>query len=128
MATRTFPLADVLSTTTPTLLSRRGMEGLGDLLNYMTGDTLAQWQFLRAADECAAALCDQHPLLSELQPPQGADKADLYAWLVEAERVHGGEVEVAPLADWRHQDPSVELLDRIHLAKIRTAEPERPKR
>jgi hypothetical protein len=124
--TRSFALADVLSITTPALLSRRGMDGLGDLLNYMTGDTLKTWQFLRAADECTAALCAQHPFLADLQPPQGLDKPDLYAWLVEAERTHGGLIRVTPLADWQHQDPSTELLDRIHLARLRTTESEPP--
>jgi hypothetical protein len=126
MATRTFPLADILSVTTPALLSRRGMDGLGDLLTHMTGDGLKTWQYLRAADECAAALCDQHPFLAELQPPPGADKADLYAWLVEAERQHGAELTVTPLADWQHQDPAVELLDRIHLAKLHTTDQGQP--
>jgi hypothetical protein len=124
--TRPFPLADILSVTTPALLSRRGMEGLGDLLNYMTGDDLKTWQYLRAADECASALHDQHPFLADLQPPNGVDKADLYAWLVEAERQHGEELAVTPLADWRHQDPNTELLDRIHLAKLRTTDSEPP--
>lgn len=121
--TRAFPLADVLSVTTPALLSRRGMEGLGELLNYMTGDDLKPWQFLRAADECAAALRAQHPFLADLHPPQGVDKPDLYAWLVEAERAHGGLVRVAPLADWKHQEPIAELGDRIELAKLPTVEP-----
>jgi len=123
--TGTVPLADVLSVTTPALLSRRKMDGLKDLLNYMTGDELETWQFLRAADECAAALCDQHPFLAGLQPPKGLDKADLYAWLIEAERTHGEEVEVTPLAAWQHQDPAIELLDRIHLARLRTTSEDR---
>jgi hypothetical protein len=118
--TRAFPLADVLSVTTRALLSRRRMDGLGDLLEYMTGDDLQTWQYLRAADECAAALCDQHPILASLQPPKGLDKPDLYAWLTEAERTHGGLIHVTPLADWRHQDPETELLDRIHLARLPT--------
>lgn len=121
--TRAFPLADVLSVTTPALLSRRRMDGLGGLLTYMTGDKLKTWQYLRAADECAAALCDQHPFLVDLQPPQGIDKPDLYAWLVEAERTHGGLIRVAPLADWKHQDPTDELRDRIDLARLPTTDP-----
>lgn len=123
---RPFPLADILSVTTPALLSRRRMEGLGDLLNYLTGDNLKTWQYLRAADECAVALCAQHPFLADLQPPQGLDKQDLYAWLVEAERTHGNEVTVVPLAEWQHQDPNVELLDRIHLAQLRTVDQDNP--
>ncbi|WP_327592465.1 hypothetical protein [Streptomyces chartreusis] len=123
---RPFPLADVLSVTTPALLSRRKMYGLEDLLTYMTGDELKTWQFLRAADECAAALLEQHPFLATLQPPQGADKATLCLWLVETERVHGEEIAVAPLSDWVHQDPTAELVDRIELARLRTTDPGQP--
>ncbi|MFW3477251.1 hypothetical protein [Streptomyces microflavus] len=42
--TRSVPLADVLSVTTPNLLSARQMDGLIDLLNWMTGDQLEVWQ------------------------------------------------------------------------------------
>ena len=40
--------------------------------------------------------------------------------------VHGEEIPVTPLADWQHQDPGIELLDRIHLAKLHTTDQEQP--
>ncbi|TWE17090.1 hypothetical protein [Kitasatospora atroaurantiaca] len=122
MTTRVFPLADILSVTTEKLLSRRRMDGVADLLNWMTGDRLEIWQMLRASDECEAALVQQHPFLAGLKPPQAPDRAELYAWLVEAERVHGEQLEVAALTNWVSQDPAVELLDRIHLAKLAVQE------
>lgn len=118
MNVRQFPLADILSVTTEKLLSRRRMDGVADLLNWMTGDRLELWQMLRAGNECKEALIVQHPFLVELQPPDVRSKADLYAWLIEAERVHGEQLPVGALTGWVSQDPGVELLDRIHLARL----------
>lgn len=122
MTTRQFPLADILSITTEKLLSRREMDGVTDILNWMTGDDLEKWQLLRAGDECATALVAQHPFLAGLKPPATNDRVGLYAWLVEAERVHGDTLEITALTDWTRQDPGIELLDRLHLAQLRVAD------
>lgn len=82
--TRTFPLADVLSVTTPLLLSARKVDGLTDLLDWMTGDRLELWQLPRAADEARPVLIEQHPFLADLQPPAGLGLIALHAWLVTA--------------------------------------------
>lgn len=113
--TRTFPLADILSVTTDTLLSRRLMEGLHALLDYMTGDSLFTHQLIRAADACKPALLAQHPQLAHVAPPQGVDQADLIAWLANAEREHGEHLPVAPLDPdaWERRDPIEELCDRV---------------
>jgi hypothetical protein len=41
---RTFDLGDVLSITTGRLVSQRGMDGIYDVLNFMTGDDLMTHQ------------------------------------------------------------------------------------
>lgn len=122
MTTRRFPLADILSVTTPNLLSERKADGLTDLLNWMTGDTLEVWQLPRAADEARPALIAQHPFLAELQPKRGHSVPGLRMWLRNAEEKHGAELDIQPLADWVHQHPGQELVDRIELAKLRTTE------
>jgi hypothetical protein len=119
--TRAFPLADVLSVTTPNLLSARRMDGLTDLLNWMTGDDLELWQLPRAADEARPVLIAQHPFLADLQPPTGLSTLGLHAWLMTAILKTGGTLTISPLADWVHQHPVQELVDRIELAKLRTA-------
>lgn len=121
--TRSFPLADVLSVTTPLLLSDRKMDGLTDLLNWMTGDDLEMWQLPRAADEARPVLVARYPFLADLQPPTGGGrfrKLTLQMWLATATLTHGGTVDVAPLTDWVHQDPVQEFVDRIELAKLTT--------
>jgi hypothetical protein len=122
MSNRQFPLADILSVTTEKLLSRRRTDGVADLLNWMTSDRLELWQMSRASDECKAALTAQYPFLADLQPTDVQNRADLYAWLIEAERVHGEALDVAALTDWVSQEPGIELLDRIHLARLRVGE------
>lgn len=121
MTDRAFPLADVLSVTTPKLLSERRMDGLTDLLNWMTGDELEMWQLLRAADEARPMLVAQHPFLGSLQPPARCDMATLRQWLDDAVREHGAELVITPLVDWVHQNPAQEFVDRVELAKLRTS-------
>lgn len=117
MATREFPLADALSVTTEKLLSRRHMDGIYEILSYMTGQSLFTHQLGDACDKAKPALISQHPQLAELQPPDGLDRADLMAWLVEAERVHGETIKVTPLSDWEHRDPIEDLCDKVGAEK-----------
>lgn len=89
--TRTFPLADVLSITTPNLLSRRHMDGIIDLVNWLRGTTFTYdgRQFSAIADgldlrtearACRPVLLRQHP------------------WLVHTEQQHGDTVDVTRAA------------------------------
>lgn len=118
MTDRRFPLDDILSVTTGRLLSRRHMDGLYDLLNYMTGHDLFTHQLGRAADACAPALLAQHPQLADVQPPEGLDTADLMAWLVEQERTHGETLPVAPLPPSEPVNPIEELCDMVGPEKV----------
>ena len=118
MATRTFPLADVLSITTGRLLSRSHMDGIYGILSYMTGQDVYTHQLGNAADKAKPALLQQHPHLADVQPPDGVDVADLMAWLVEAERVYGESIEVQPLVDWKHRDPIEDLCDKVGAEKV----------
>lgn len=115
---RSFPLADVLSITTGRLLPRRHMDGMYELLGYMTGQDLYTHQLGVAADRCGPALREQHPLLNALTPPPSGDLADLMAWLVEAERVHGEALLVRPLADWVRRDPIEDACDMVGAEKV----------
>jgi len=113
-----FPLADVLSVTTPRLLSRRHVDGLYSILNYMTGQHLYTHQLGTAADAAAPALIAQHPFLADLQPSASMDAADLMAWLVNAEREHGENITVAPLTDWQRRDPIEDACDAVGAEKV----------
>lgn len=125
MATRTLPLADVLSVTTGLLLTRRTPKpgsALDEILAFMTGEQLSWWQAPRAADSCTEALIAQHPFLADLKPPKvtktPTGKAALAFWLMGAELKHGTSLTVEPLTDWVHQDPAQELIDRVEIVNL----------
>ncbi|MFE0353553.1 hypothetical protein ACFW2I_08675 [Streptomyces nigra] len=125
MATRNFPLADILSVTTGLLLTRRTEErgkALDEIFEFMTGEKLDWWQAPRAADACTEAFVAQHPFLADLKPPKVTKtpigKAALVFWLLGAEMKHGTTLEVEPLTDWVHQDSSRELVDRIEIVNL----------
>lgn len=100
--TREFELADVLSVTTPYLLSRRRMDGVADLVDWMTFSAptpqqidLRAWSGLKLRTSLARkSLLRQHPHLEGLRPDPESDETDLIAWLMEQERVHGARVVI----------------------------------
>jgi hypothetical protein len=118
--TRPFPLSDILSVTTGRLLSRRHMDGLYELLNYMTGDDLMTHQLPRAVDTCGPALLDQHPQLRGVEPSYDIAVPDLTAWLTNAELKHGETLPITPVPAgmWDQQDPIEELCDMVGPEKV----------
>jgi hypothetical protein len=59
--TKIFHLGDVLSVITGRLVSPRGMEGIYDILNFLSSEELFTRQLPRAARECKPFLLDQYP-------------------------------------------------------------------
>lgn len=60
---RLFDVATVLSVTTGRLLCE--MDGIYEILNFMTGDTLYTHQLPRASRECEPSMLAQYPTLME---------------------------------------------------------------
>ena len=60
---KTFHISDVLSVTTGRLVSSRHMEGIYEILNFLTGDDLLTHQLPRAIKECEPWLRTQFPKL-----------------------------------------------------------------
>lgn len=58
-----FHISDVLSATTGRLLSTRKMDGIYEILNHLTGDSLYTHQLPRAFRECKPFLLAQFPML-----------------------------------------------------------------
>lgn len=100
---RTVPLADVLTVTTGLLLSRTRMDGLCALVQWLQREPPVSARMyepdirrlLAAARAARRRLTGQHPFLANLTPQPSLDEADLYAWLLEAERVHGETLTVS---------------------------------
>ena len=81
MATREFHLGDILSITTHRLVSPRHMDGVYDILNFMSGDDLMTHQLPRVCDEMKPRLLAQHPVLAEVNT--SGIKPDTVMWLDE---------------------------------------------
>lgn len=118
MTTRTFHLGDILSVTTERMLSPTHLDGLFDILNWMTGDNLFSHQLPRAAQECQGPLLAQHPDLADIEVPDwpdGVPVAIVQAWLAEQVTRYGETREVTPLApeEHTHIDPITEM-QRYH--------------
>lgn len=117
MTTRSFHLGDILTITHDRLVSPRHMDGVYDLLNWMTGDNLFTHQLPRACDECKPHLLAQHPDLAAIQVPDfeaiRRDRVQAWVteWLARQVALFGEYREVAPLASGDHTfiDPLTEL-------------------
>lgn len=116
---RIFHIGDILSVTTGKLVSRRHIEGVYDILNFMTGDTLYTHQLPRAADECRPFLIEQHPALAEAEA-RGVDAETWSGWLDEQATRFGETLEVRPLPEHAHEfvDPLSEAAENVHPNRI----------
>jgi hypothetical protein len=113
--TRHFDLSDILTITTGRLVSTRHIDGVYDILNHMTGESLFTHQLPRACDSCAPALLAQHPQLHALEVPafDNTDtvEADIAVWLAEQRQQFGTTLSVAVLrsGDYTAMHPLREL-------------------
>lgn len=119
MEAKSFHIGDVLSVTTGCLLSPRGMEGIYDILNYMSGENLFTHQLPRVAQEAAPVLLALHPQLAD------ADASDVTPenhreWLEAATAKYGEHISVYPMSEDDHEriDPLSELAEKVHPDKI----------
>lgn len=124
VTTKTFALGDVLSVTTARLVSPRHMDGLYDILNWMTGDDLYTHQIPRAMRECAPFLLKQFPQLAAINA-EAVTPENWAAWLHEQVLEHGNEFAVAKLPEHAHEfiDPLSELAEKVHPDKIIVVDP-----
>ena len=75
-----FHISDVLTVTTGRLVSSRHMDGIYDILNFLTGDSLFTHQLPRAMNECNPWLRTQFPRLF----PEDPEMAELLDALSES--------------------------------------------
>ena len=109
-----FHLGDVLSITTGRLVSPRGIDGVYDILNHMTGDNLFTHQLPRASDECKPFLAKQFPQLAEINA-SGVNPQNHKTWLAEQVAKYGEEFEVEPIPADAHEvkNPMVEAAEMM---------------
>lgn len=119
METRNFHIGDILSITTGCLVSPRHMEGVYDILNFMTGESLFTHQLPRVASEAEPVLLAQHPQLADADA-SGVTPENHQAWLEAAVAKYGKELPVKPMTADDHEriDPLSELAEKVHPDKI----------
>lgn len=105
---REFHLGQILSITTGRLVAPSGIQGVYEILNYMTGDSLFTHQLPRAGEACKPALLAQHPQLAEIDTTL-VDRTNWAEWLLIVVEKHGEMLPVEPLTEnWTTIDPMIE--------------------
>lgn len=113
--TRNFHIGDILSITTGRLVSPRHMEGIYDILNFMTGERLFTHQLPRVCREAEPVLLAQHPQLADADA--GSITTENYReWLDAAIAKYGQELPVRPMTPDDHERiaPLSELAEKVH--------------
>jgi len=107
---KNFHIGDLLSITTGKLVSPRHIEGIYDILNFMTDDNLFTHQLPRACEECKPFLIKQMPWLAEITADE-VNEENWEDWLAEMVEKHGESHEVEPIPTNSHKNinPLAEL-------------------
>lgn len=93
MKTKKFHLGDILSVTTGKLVSPRHMDGVYEILDFMTGQNNFTHMLPTAADRCTPYLFDQFPQLADIDVPKLTEET-LLPWLTEQATKYGEYFEV----------------------------------
>lgn len=102
--TRTFHIGDILTVITGRLVSPRHIEGVYDILNYLTADSLFTHQLPRAGRECEPYLRERFPDLAAVEVPEEfTDPDHVHRWLAEQVAAHGETREVEAMRDGIHE-------------------------
>lgn len=119
MQTKDFHLGDILSITTGKLVSPRHIEGVYDILNWMSGEQLFTHQLPRVMREAAPVLLRAHPALEAVKPTTLSPE-DVAPWLAEQVAAIGEMLPVPKMTKDEHEsiDPMSELVERVHPDKI----------
>ncbi len=123
--TRAFHLGDVLSITTGRLVSPRHMEGVYDILGFMTGESLFTHQLPRACRECAPLLLAHYPALADIEVPARFEPEDVVPWLAEQAAKFGEALDVRPMTtrEPQYDTPIGDLVEMVGAEKVLVVEP-----
>jgi hypothetical protein len=116
---RKFHIGDVLTVVSGLLLSQRGMEGVYDILGYMTGEELYTHQLPRAASQAKPFVLSQYPQLSELEVPSLAS-LEVPGWVQKQAAAFGEWLPLSsiPEQERQSQQPLQELMRMVGPEKV----------
>ncbi len=114
--TKDFHVCDILSITTGRLVSPRHMEGVYDILGWMTGESLFTHQLPRVAREAEPVLLAAHPQLATVDKEAEINPGNLDAWIAARVAEFGETLPVPKLNADQHEriDPMSELAEKVH--------------
>jgi hypothetical protein len=117
--TKRFHIGDVLSVTTGRLVSLDHMDGIYNILNWMTGESLMTHQLPRAMDECGPTLRREFPDLFIDVPPLSGE-ADVLTWLASLEPTLGTHRDVPRADEGAHAsiDPLLEMQHMVGADRV----------
>lgn len=109
--TKAFHISDVITAATGMMVSTRHMEGIYDILNWMTGDNLFTHALPRASREAEPLLRETFPELVAVEIPKIDSRESCDAWLETLYPRFGEYVDVPRLPEGYHTaiDPISEL-------------------
>ena len=122
-----FDLGTVLSITHGYLLAPNGIEGVYDILNYMTNSSLWTHQLPSAARKCAPVIFAQHPWLRGVKV-ESIDRDNWLARLADLKAAHGETVALEPLPpdDQLATNPFRDIPEGVPVIPIIVDEERRP--
>jgi len=121
-----FHIGDILSITTGKLVSLRQMDGIYDILNFLTQDNLFTHQLPRVSEECCPWLLRRHPQLKEVEVIDFTGEDSVKVWLNKQIEKYGEylEIETIPRNDHDYIDPEEELVSQMGKDKVIIIRPE----
>jgi len=120
METKEYHLSDIVSITTGRPVSNRHIEGVYDILNFMTGDNLFTHQLGRASKECGPVILEQHPQLKKINSDE-CSTDNWQEWINGLVEKYGEWLPIAPVGEGQHMkiNPVAELESMIgDLSKV----------
>ncbi|HRH68835.1 MAG TPA: hypothetical protein PLB89_04940 [Flavobacteriales bacterium] len=135
MSTKKFSLGKVLSITTGRLVSENHIDGVYEILNHMTGQSLFTHQLGMAMEKCKPVLLQAFPELALADLRSSNDSLDTWIakdstqqkteaikmWLVELRQLNPtirAEYDVPTLENWEYSDPIQSAIDMVGADRV----------
>lgn len=120
MQTKDFHISDILSITTGRLVSTRHINGVYDILGWMTGENLFTHQIPRVSREAEPVLLAAHPQLATVDKDAEINPDNLSEWIAARISEFGETLPVPKLNADQHEriEPFSELAEIVHPDRI----------
>ena len=119
--TQAFPTGAVNSVMTGYLVSENHMQGIYEVLNWMTGESVFTHQIPRISEEARPVILALHPhLLPVMDECTNVNGDNWKQWLQTWKDRYGDEITVPRMNIAEHEriDPISELAEKVHPSRI----------